>query len=79
MSQLKELEKAHPESIKPDSPTQRVGGFPLDKFEQVTHLKPMLSLDNAFVQPEMEAFDNVTLTKSARLSIVVNLNLMALP
>ncbi|RYV02793.1 DNA ligase [Shewanella sp. OPT22] len=54
---LKELEKDHPELIKPDSPTQRVGGFPLDKFEQVTHLKPMLSLDNAFGQQDMEAFN----------------------
>ena len=57
INQLKALEQTHPEFIKPDSPTQRVGGFPLDKFEQVTHLKPMLSLDNAFDQADMEAFD----------------------
>ncbi|MBM7072388.1 NAD-dependent DNA ligase LigA [Shewanella sp. 202IG2-18] len=57
INKLKELEKGHPELIKPDSPTQRVGGFPLDKFEQVTHLKPMLSLDNAFDQQDMEAFN----------------------
>ncbi|MBT1445759.1 NAD-dependent DNA ligase LigA [Shewanella sp. JM162201] len=57
MNRLKALEAAHPELATPDSPTQRVGGAPLDKFEQVTHLKPMLSLDNAFNEEDFIAFD----------------------
>ncbi|WP_133406393.1 NAD-dependent DNA ligase LigA [Parashewanella tropica] len=57
LHELKALEQQHPEFILPDSPTQRVGGRPLDKFEQVTHLKPMLSLDNAFNGEDMQSFD----------------------
>ena len=45
--ELKELEERHPELVTPDSPTQRVGGLPLDGFAQVEHLMPMLSLANA--------------------------------
>ncbi len=43
--------------IKPDSPTQRVGASPLDKFEKVNHSEPMLSLDNAFSYEELKDFD----------------------
>lgn len=43
--------------ILPDSPTQRVGAPPLDKFEKVRHAQPMLSLDNAFSMEELEDFD----------------------
>ena len=43
--ELQTLEAAHPELITPDSPTQRVGGSPSDRFERVTHLEPMLSLE----------------------------------
>ncbi|NKF50374.1 NAD-dependent DNA ligase LigA [Shewanella sp. WXL01] len=57
MQQLIGLEAEHPELKLADSPTQRVGGAPLDKFEQITHLKPMLSLDNAFDQDDFEAFN----------------------
>lgn len=46
MRRLQELEAEHPELALADSPTQRVGGEALSKFNQVTHLKPMLSLDN---------------------------------
>ncbi|HXH03865.1 MAG TPA: NAD-dependent DNA ligase LigA, partial [Candidatus Competibacteraceae bacterium] len=45
MRELRELEAAHPELITPDSPTQRVGGAPLESFAQVRHELPMLSLD----------------------------------
>ena len=45
---LLELEAAHPELVTPDSPTQRVGGAPLQEFPQVVHAVPMLSLSNAF-------------------------------
>jgi DNA ligase (NAD+) len=43
--ELQALEKEHPELITPDSPTQRVGGAPSEKFARVRHLAPMLSLD----------------------------------
>src|SRR6184192_1819068 len=48
MNRLKELEAAHPELVRPDSPTVRVGGAPRDGFQKVQHARPMLSLDNAF-------------------------------
>ncbi|MCP6657957.1 NAD-dependent DNA ligase LigA, partial [Klebsiella pneumoniae] len=44
--ELVDLETRFPDLAAPDSPTQRVGGAPLDKFEQVTHRIPMLSLEN---------------------------------
>jgi len=46
--ELQELENQYPELVTPDSPTQRVGGKPLEKFEKVTHEVPMLSLVDAF-------------------------------
>ncbi|MCG6201724.1 NAD-dependent DNA ligase LigA [Psychromonas antarctica] len=46
--QLQAIEKENPELLSANSPTQKVGGIALTKFEQVTHLKPMLSLDNVF-------------------------------
>lgn len=55
--ELQRLEAAHPELCSSDSPTQRVGGAVLDKFAEVTHLTPMLSLDNVFDREELEAFD----------------------
>ncbi|CNF46845.1 NAD-dependent DNA ligase LigA [Yersinia rohdei] len=57
MQQLRELEAQHPELITNDSPTQRVGGAPLDAFEQVKHEVPMLSLDNVFDEESYLAFD----------------------
>lgn len=53
---LKDLEERY-NYILPDSPTQRVGGPPLDKFEKVKHTEPMLSLDNAFSVEEVRDFD----------------------
>ena len=53
---LKELEEKH-QYVLPDSPTQRVGAPPLDKFEKVKHTEPMLSLDNAFSHDEVREFD----------------------
>ncbi len=53
---LKELEKKY-NYILPDSPTQRVGAPPLDKFEKVKHNEPMLSLDNAFSADDLREFD----------------------
>jgi DNA ligase (NAD+) len=53
---LKELEEKH-QYILPDSPTNRVGAPPLDKFEKIKHVEPMLSLDNAFSHDEVREFD----------------------
>ncbi len=53
---LKELEDKY-HDILPDSPTQRVGAPPLDKFEKVKHSEPMLSLDNAFSHDKAKEFD----------------------
>ena len=46
--ELYQLEQQYPEFITPDSPTQRVSGKPLDKFEKVKHKTPMLSLEDVF-------------------------------
>jgi len=48
LQELISIEKKHPELITDNSPTQRVGGQPLSGFSQITHLTPMLSLDNVF-------------------------------
>ncbi|MDH2997616.1 DNA ligase (NAD(+)) LigA [Pasteurellaceae bacterium LFhippo2] len=56
MNELKNLEWQHPELITSDSPTQRVGAKPLDGFAQITHEIPMLSLDNAFSDEELDSF-----------------------
>ena len=55
--ELRELEEANPELVTPDSPTQRVGGAPVEAFAQVRHRVPMLSLDNAFSREDVVAFD----------------------
>ena len=54
---LEEIEKNYPSLLTPDSPTQRVGGKPLDKFTQVDHAQPMLSLSNVFDEGELQEFD----------------------
>lgn len=57
MRRLQALERAHPEWVTPDSPTQRIGSAPLSAFQPVTHRRPMLSLDNAFSDEELVDFD----------------------
>jgi len=57
MRQLIELEKAHPELLTPDSPSQRVGGQPIDGFKTVEHAVPMMSIDNTYDEAEVRAFD----------------------
>jgi DNA ligase (NAD+) len=56
LNELRDIEAEHPELRTPDSPTQRVGAEPLDKFEQVRHLQPMLSLANARNEEELAAW-----------------------
>jgi len=58
MNELIDIEKNYPEYKREDSPTQRVGGVALDKFEQVVHKTPMLSLSNAFSDNDLIDFDN---------------------
>ena len=55
--ELADIEKQFPLLVKPDSPTQRVGGKPKTSFSQISHERPMLSLSNAFGLKDLEAFD----------------------
>ena len=55
MAELRELEAADPALVTPDSPTQRVGAAPSSGFAEVTHLQPMLSLQNARTDEEFRA------------------------
>jgi len=57
VKELEALEREHPDLITADSPTQRVGGRPVDGFATAEHLVPMLSLDNAYSEEELRAFD----------------------
>jgi len=54
---LQSLENLHPHLITPDSPTQRVSGSATNAFNSITHRQAMLSLNNAFEDNELEAFD----------------------
>jgi DNA ligase (NAD+) len=54
--ELKQIEAAHPEWITPDSPSQRAGAPPLDKFTKVSHPAPILSLSNAFSEQDVRAW-----------------------
>ena len=57
MIELRALEAEYPDLVTPDSPTQRVSGEPVAAFGVVTHKVPMLSLDNAFADEDVVAFD----------------------
>ena len=57
LHELEQLEADHPDLVTPDSPTQRVAGNPTEGFATVEHLTPMLSLDNAYNEDELRAFD----------------------
>ncbi|MGL6096965.1 MAG: NAD-dependent DNA ligase LigA, partial [Fimbriiglobus sp.] len=57
LAELVQLETAHPELATPDSPTQRVGGKPIDGFKQVAHRVPMLSIDNSYDAADLRKFD----------------------
>jgi DNA ligase (NAD+) len=57
MRELQALEAAYPALVNADSPTRRVGGEPLKTFGEARHLLPMLSLDNAFEEDEVLAFE----------------------
>src|ERR1700730_17555272 len=57
LEELKQLETDHPELATPDSPTQRVGGQPIEGFRTVRHREPMLSIDNTYNPQELREFD----------------------
>ena len=69
LRELGELEKANPKLRTPDSPTQRVGGTPLDKFHPVEHAEPMLSLGNARNEDELRAWATRVENQLKRLDI----------
>ena len=58
MLELQRLEAEHPTLVRSDSPTQRVSGRVAAGFESVAHVQPMLSLDNAYSEEELAAFDD---------------------
>jgi DNA ligase (NAD+) len=65
--ELQALEAAHPELVAPDSPTQRVGAAPAAALAKHTHLRPMLSLANAFSDEELAAWEE----RNARIAAAV--------
>src|SRR5688572_22124361 len=56
LKELQELETEHPELVTPDSPTQRVGGAPVDAFRTVEHPVPMMSIDNTYSEADLRAW-----------------------
>src|SRR5947208_10390732 len=57
MRELRGLEEKHPDLVTPESPTQRVGAAPSNRFAPVEHARPMLSLSNVFDETDFRAFD----------------------
>jgi DNA ligase (NAD+) len=72
LGELREIEAEHPELRTPDSPTQRVGAPPLDRFEQVEHHEAMLSLGNARNEEELRAWENRLANYLKRLDITAS-------
>ncbi|MFN2612001.1 MAG: NAD-dependent DNA ligase LigA [Solirubrobacterales bacterium] len=69
LRELRELEEDHPELLSPESPTQRVGGEPLESFRRVEHPEPMLSLANARSEEELKAWEKRVANQLERLDI----------
>jgi DNA ligase (NAD+) len=69
LDELRDIEASHPELRSPDSPTQRVGAPPLDRFEQVEHREQMLSLANARSEEELRAWETRVRNHLKRLDI----------
>ena len=72
LDELRVLEKEYPELQSPDSPTQRVGAAPLDRFEPVEHAEAMLSLGNARNEEELRAWENRLANFLKRLDITAS-------
>ena len=76
MRELEQLERDNPDLLTDDSPTQRVAGRPVDGFAGVAHAVPMLSLDNAYNEDELRAFDErVRRALSADVAYVAELKI----
>ena len=69
MADLIALEQAHPELDRPDSPSHKVGGAPIEGFETILHRVPMLSIDNTYDPPQVREFD-VRLRKLVPLTVI---------
>ncbi|MEZ6192752.1 MAG: NAD-dependent DNA ligase LigA [Phycisphaerales bacterium] len=68
LRELQDLEAKHPDLVTPDSPTQRVGGEPIEGFKTLPHARPMMSIDNTYSREELRAWYDRTLkgiTKAA--------------
>ena len=72
LDELRRLERDHPALITPDSPTQRVGATPLERFEPARHLQPMLSLANARSEDELRSWVDRMRAHLAREGIAVD-------
>jgi DNA ligase (NAD+) len=72
LNELRAIESEHPELRTPDSPTQRVGAAPLDKFEPVSHHEAMLSLANSRNEEELRAWENRLANYLKRLDITAS-------
>ena len=57
LDELQKIEKDHPDLATPDSPTQRVGGQPIEGFVQVAHRVPMMSIENSYDEADLRKFD----------------------
>src|SRR5437868_1113261 len=78
LQELQDLEKQHPELVTADSPTQRVGGAPIEGFVQVAHRVPMLSIDNSYNAIDLRKFDadmHKALRKGEAVSYTVELKI----
>ncbi len=72
LNELRDLEREFPSLLTPDSPTQRVGAAPLDRFEPVTHHEPMLSLGNSRNEEELRAWETRLANYLKRLDITAS-------
>ncbi|MBP0726005.1 NAD-dependent DNA ligase LigA [Bacillus sp. RG28] len=75
LKELIDIEMQHPELITPDSPSQRVGGQPIDLFEKVAHTYPMLSLGNAFGEEDLRDFNQRIIQDISEVTYVCELKI----
>jgi DNA ligase (NAD+) len=78
LQELIDLEREHPELVTPDSPTQRVGGAPIEGFKKVAHEVPMLSIENCYDEADVRKFDadvRKALPAGAQVEYVVELKI----
>ncbi len=75
MQELMALEREYPELVRPDSPTQRVGGYIAKAFNKVVHAEPLLSLDNAFHAGDLREFDRRVRAISPHAEYIVELKI----